>query len=133
MELREDWDEVCDQIMEKAVYAKFSQNGFLKDKLLETITTASSYQDDDQEEDEEKPDAAQRNGKKRKGGRDLAKRYKCKKQKVGIAGKTLVEHTSRDCYWADAGDGSGANMLGKILMKVRARLLEEQHEKKKPN
>jgi ribA/ribD-fused uncharacterized protein len=31
----------------------------------------------------------------------------------------LVEHTKNDSYWADGGDGSGKNMLGKLLMKVR--------------
>lgn len=31
----------------------------------------------------------------------------------------LVEHTSKDKYWGDGGDGSGKNMLGKILMEVR--------------
>ena len=34
----------------------------------------------------------------------------------------LVEHTATDAYWGDGGDGSGRNMLGKILMEVRARL-----------
>jgi thioredoxin len=34
----------------------------------------------------------------------------------------IVEHTVRDDYWADAGDGTGVNMLGKILMIVRAEL-----------
>jgi ribA/ribD-fused uncharacterized protein len=34
----------------------------------------------------------------------------------------LVEHTANDAYWADGGDGSGRNMLGKILMEVRGRL-----------
>ena len=32
---------------------------------------------------------------------------------------TLVEHTINDSYWGDGGDGSGKNMLGKILMEVR--------------
>ncbi|MCP5017672.1 MAG: NADAR family protein [Ketobacter sp.] len=31
----------------------------------------------------------------------------------------IVEHTANDSYWADGGDGSGLNMLGKILMEVR--------------
>lgn len=35
---------------------------------------------------------------------------------------TIVEHTSNDSYWADGGDGSGKNMLGKILMEIRAEL-----------
>lgn len=31
----------------------------------------------------------------------------------------LVEHTPRDAYWGDGGDGSGQDMLGKTLMIVR--------------
>ena len=31
----------------------------------------------------------------------------------------LVEHTQNDDYWGDGGDGSGKNMLGRILMQVR--------------
>ncbi len=31
----------------------------------------------------------------------------------------LVEHTENDDYWGDGGDGSGRNMLGRILMEVR--------------
>ncbi|WP_434047762.1 NADAR family protein [Sorangium cellulosum] len=34
----------------------------------------------------------------------------------------LVEHTTNDAYWADGGDGSGVNMLGKILMEIREEL-----------
>jgi ribA/ribD-fused uncharacterized protein len=34
----------------------------------------------------------------------------------------LVEHTARDAYWGDGGDGSGKNMLGRILMEVREQL-----------
>ena len=37
----------------------------------------------------------------------------------------LVEHTSNDHYWADGGDGTGKNMLGKILMDVREALWED--------
>jgi predicted NAD-dependent protein-ADP-ribosyltransferase YbiA (DUF1768 family) len=36
--------------------------------------------------------------------------------------RTLVEHTTRDSYWGDGGDGSGKNMLGKLLMKIRSSL-----------
>ena len=32
----------------------------------------------------------------------------------------LVEHTENDSYWGDAGDGSGKNMLGLLLMEIRA-------------
>jgi len=31
----------------------------------------------------------------------------------------IVEHTENDRYWGDGGDGSGKNMLGQILMRVR--------------
>jgi ribA/ribD-fused uncharacterized protein len=34
----------------------------------------------------------------------------------------IVEHTTNDSYWGDGGDGSGQNMLGKILMETRDRL-----------
>ena len=34
----------------------------------------------------------------------------------------LVEHTYKDKYWADGGDGSGKNMLGRILMEIRDRI-----------
>lgn len=38
----------------------------------------------------------------------------------------LVEHTATDAYWGDGGDGTGKNMLGIILMEVRARLRAER-------
>ena len=38
----------------------------------------------------------------------------------------IVEHTEKDSYWGDGGDGSGRNMLGRILMEVREAL---QHQK----
>jgi ribA/ribD-fused uncharacterized protein len=31
----------------------------------------------------------------------------------------LIEHTKKDKYWGDAGNGTGKNMLGKLLVKVR--------------
>jgi len=34
----------------------------------------------------------------------------------------LVEHTTNDNYWGDGGDGSGRNMLGKILVEIRNEL-----------
>jgi len=34
----------------------------------------------------------------------------------------IVEHTANDSYWGDGGDGSGKNMLGQILMEIRAEL-----------
>lgn len=32
----------------------------------------------------------------------------------------IIEHTAKDRYWADGGDGSGLNKLGIILMETRA-------------
>ena len=34
----------------------------------------------------------------------------------------IVEHTENDSYWGDGGDGSGKNVLGRILMEVREEL-----------
>lgn len=34
----------------------------------------------------------------------------------------LIEHTENDNYWGDGGDGSGKNMLGRLLMEIRAEL-----------
>jgi ribA/ribD-fused uncharacterized protein len=34
----------------------------------------------------------------------------------------LVEHAANDRYWADGGDGSGKNMLGVLLMRLRDEL-----------
>lgn len=39
----------------------------------------------------------------------------------------LVEHTENDSYWADGGDGSGKNMLGKLLMEIRTQFQSEVH------
>lgn len=36
--------------------------------------------------------------------------------------RDLVEHTERDRFWGDGGDGSGENMLGLLLMELRAAL-----------
>lgn len=36
--------------------------------------------------------------------------------------KILIEHTENDAYWGDAGDGSGKNQLGKLLMRLRKEL-----------
>lgn len=40
----------------------------------------------------------------------------------------LVEHTTNDAYWGDAGDGSGKNRLGEILMQVREELRADESE-----
>jgi len=35
---------------------------------------------------------------------------------------SIVEHTKNDSYWGDGGDGTGLNMLGKILVELREQL-----------
>ena len=68
------WKTVCDNVMLKALRAKYSQSPELGALLLST------------------------------------------------AGNELAEHTGNDSYWADGGDGTGKNMLGKLLMVVREEL-----------
>jgi N-glycosidase YbiA len=41
---------------------------------------------------------------------------------IGTGDARIVEHTRNDAFWGDAGDGSGANMLGCVLMEIRAQL-----------
>ncbi len=41
---------------------------------------------------------------------------------LGTGDAKLVEHTDRDNYWGDGGDGLGQNRLGRILMQVREEL-----------
>ena len=41
--------------------------------------------------------------------------------------RSIVEHTENDGYWGDGGDGSGKNMLGQILMRVREELRHGQN------
>lgn len=72
--LREDWAEVRDRVMQRALEAKFTQHAALRHRLLAT-------------------------GEAR-----------------------LIEHTSNDAYWADGGDGTGANRLGLLLEDLRRRL-----------
>ena len=46
-----------------------------------------------------------------------------KEELLATGGSFLVEHTKRDKYWGDGGDGGngtvGKNMLGKLLVQVR--------------
>jgi len=37
----------------------------------------------------------------------------------------LVEHTAKDRYWGDGGDGDGMNRLGQLLMELRGQLQEQ--------
>ena len=41
---------------------------------------------------------------------------------LGTGEAKLVEHTENDAYWGDGGDGTGRNMLGRTLMRVRDEL-----------
>lgn len=65
------WEEIKDEVMYKALLAKYTQHEDLKQILLST------------------------------------------------GDSEIIEHTANDTYWADGGDGSGKNVLGKLLMKVR--------------
>ena len=69
--LRRDWERVKEQVMYRALEAKFTQHEALREALLATGTAR------------------------------------------------LIEHTDRDAYWGDGGDGSGKNRLGALLMKLR--------------
>ncbi len=72
--LRRDWEQVKDDVMRRAVQAKFEQLPALRRQLLST----------------------------------------------GDA--TLVEHSQKDAYWGDGGNGRGRNMLGVIMMETREAL-----------
>ncbi len=41
---------------------------------------------------------------------------------LSTGARKLVEHTTNDSYWGDGGDGSGKNMLGQLIMRVRTEL-----------
>jgi ribA/ribD-fused uncharacterized protein len=48
------------------------------------------------------------------------------KEKLLATGNAIIiEHTRNDNYWGDGGDGSGKNMLGKLLMETRERICNE--------
>lgn len=44
---------------------------------------------------------------------------------LSTADRALVEHTKNDRFWADGGDGTGSNMLGRLLMELRDELRKE--------
>ncbi len=47
---------------------------------------------------------------------------------LSTGAEEIVEKTTRDYYWGCGTDGTGQNMLGKILMEVRDKLREEVGE-----
>ncbi|RHZ35354.1 NADAR family protein [endosymbiont GvMRE of Glomus versiforme] len=51
------------------------------------------------------------------------------KEKLWQTGdKRLVEHSPKDNFWGDGGNGSGQNWLGKILMEIRQEIIAERGE-----
>ena len=55
----------------------------------------------------------------------------CKAVLLGTEDWELVEHTDKDKFWADGGvKQNGVNMLGKLLMKVRSEIRQEEANKK---
>jgi ribA/ribD-fused uncharacterized protein len=79
--LRRDWESVKDDVMRRALAAKFDQHPELAELLLST------------------------------------------------GDEPLVEHTHNDVYWADGGDGSGKNMLGRLLVELRTKLRQRGESK----
>ncbi|MEL6897360.1 MAG: NADAR family protein [Planctomycetota bacterium] len=43
----------------------------------------------------------------------------------GTGDAQIIETSASDDYWGDGGDGKGKNMLGRVLMEVRAKLREQ--------
>lgn len=41
---------------------------------------------------------------------------------LGTNRREIVEHTAKDRYWGDGGDGTGVNRLGQLLMQLRDEL-----------
>ncbi len=72
--LRDDWEQIKDEVMYKAVLKKFQTHQDIRDVLL------------------------------------------------GTGSEELVENARGDYYWGCGADGSGKNMLGKILQRVRKEL-----------
>jgi len=78
--LRHDWEQVKDDVMRRAVLAKFSTHAAIRDVLL------------------------------------------------GTGDEDIMENAPKDYYWGIGTDGTGKNMLGRILMEVRAILRERSAE-----
>ncbi len=49
-----------------------------------------------------------------------------KKELLATEGSELIEKTRSDSFWGDAPDGSGKNMLGKVLMRLRKEFKDEK-------
>jgi ribA/ribD-fused uncharacterized protein len=78
--LRHDWEQMKDDVMRRAVLAKFSAHDSIREVLL------------------------------------------------GTGDEEIMENAPKDYYWGIGVDGTGKNMLGRILMEVRAILRERTPE-----
>ena len=45
---------------------------------------------------------------------------------INTGNAKIIEHTTNDSYWGDGGNGKGKNKLGKLLMRLREELRNEQ-------
>lgn len=52
----------------------------------------------------------------------FSENQKLKQLLLSTGDRDLFEHTHRDKFWADGGNGSGKNWLGRILMETRERI-----------
>jgi hypothetical protein len=52
-----------------------------------------------------------------------------KKLLLSTGDAEIVEHTTKDSYWGDGGDGSGKNRLGILWMEIRDELRKQSNEK----
>ena len=71
IKVREDWDSIKIEIMEKVLRLKIEQHEDVRSNLLNTSL------------------------------------------------RPIIEHTRDDCFWGDNGDGTGFNIRGKLLTKIR--------------
>ena len=47
--------------------------------------------------------------------------------------REIIEHTAKDAYWGDGGDGRGRNQLGRTLMRVREELRQAESSRAEAN
>lgn len=45
---------------------------------------------------------------------------------LSTGNRVLLEHTENDHYWGDGKDGTGLNVLGKMLMSLRGQLRADE-------
>lgn len=47
---------------------------------------------------------------------------------MSTGSRPIAEHSAVSKYWADGGDGSGANRLGYLIQRVRSELASQSYE-----